>query len=291
MHGMRISAASSTISAVVRSAAHARITGLSSSLRSVRADHRVERAVVGPVGAADHGAEVEPVLDPVDDREADVAVLRRARRRPPWPGPASGGTPSTCVSIVCGLNSWVIITASRPDRSMTPPPPLTTIRRRPISVATAANTPTMYSPCWPPADIGGHARDPRRPGAPGQRLQRELGGGPVGPRPVEAERRQRGDRHARGPPPAAARCRRPRPATTVTASYAAARAGARRRRRSTPDRRRRCSCPPASQPNSGPAAVRRDRRRRWRSSAAADDRPAARPASRRRPPPTSRWAQ
>ena len=49
---------------------------------------------------------------------------------------------------------------------MTPPPPVTTSRRSPIIVATAANTPAMYSPCWPPADIGGHARDPRRPGAP-----------------------------------------------------------------------------------------------------------------------------
>ena len=36
MHGMRISVASSTMSAVVRSVVQARITGLSSSQRSVR---------------------------------------------------------------------------------------------------------------------------------------------------------------------------------------------------------------------------------------------------------------
>jgi hypothetical protein len=57
-------------------------------------------------------------------------------------------TPPACVSSVWGLNNCVMSTASSDERSITPPPPPdVTLRRSPTSVATAAKTPTMYSPC------------------------------------------------------------------------------------------------------------------------------------------------
>ena len=116
--------ASSTISAVVRAVVHARMSGFSSSERSDRFHATFERSVVGPLVVADHGAEVVPVLETVHDGEADVAVLRRhhvGHRRLGAPRPQAR---STIVSIVIGLNSCVMITASRAERSMTPPTPV-----------------------------------------------------------------------------------------------------------------------------------------------------------------------
>ena len=101
------------------------------------------------------------MLDPVDDREPHVAVLRRHDVGDRGLG-APHKTPPTWVCIVIGLKSWVISTAPEPGKVDHPSPAGDDdAAAAATSAATAANTPCMYSPCCPPDDIGGHARDPR----------------------------------------------------------------------------------------------------------------------------------
>ena len=149
----------------VRSAAHASITGLSSSAALVRL-----------TTACSVGSSAQS-WRPIIEQKSSQCCRRLTTAKPTKPsrvGTTSatvafarrGRTPATIVSIVIGLNSWVMITDSSALTSTNPPGPPSARWRRASWLATAANTPAMYSPCCPPAVTGGHAREPRRTGPP-----------------------------------------------------------------------------------------------------------------------------
>ena len=151
--------------------------------------------------------------------------------------------------------------------------------------------PTMYSPCWPPAVIGGHARDPRSAGAPDIACRVSSVADPVRPRTGEPERRDGGDDGVRGGRPHRS-SRRPPPAPSRESTA---------RRPSSPPTPRSSATSagilgvdgdallPAGQPLEQRARLPpRGSARRSRSSAAASALRAARPAPRRSPPADSK---